>query len=236
MYLLFILWKTAEHDQPLFCLALSCFFPLTLILSTLLNFLYSCYLRLESQTTRRSSDLLEHLFYYDRLVEGVPQTCLTWTSSKNTSCVEVNEGSCYLSQQDGTCLISTSSLLYLANNMEKLKKSSFHLCFCIIFFSILKCTYSFSSGSWLSMINHCFVWRRLVFFHLPSFFIPCWIFCIFVILDESIKKSRLTVDLHTASKQLWWKWQLMSLVVYMRPSLFSIEFARIFSSSTFDTR
>ena len=49
MYLLFILWKTVEHDQPFFCLALSCFFPLTLILSTLLNFLYSCYLRLESQ-------------------------------------------------------------------------------------------------------------------------------------------------------------------------------------------
>ena len=49
MYLLCILWKTIEHDQPLFCLALSCFFPLTLILCTLLNFLYSCYLRLESQ-------------------------------------------------------------------------------------------------------------------------------------------------------------------------------------------
>ena len=49
MYLLFILWKTVEHDQPLFCLALSCFFPPTLILRTLSNFLYSCYLRLESQ-------------------------------------------------------------------------------------------------------------------------------------------------------------------------------------------
>ena len=49
MYLLFILWKTVEHDQPLFFLALSCFFPLTLILITLLNFLYSCYLRLEYQ-------------------------------------------------------------------------------------------------------------------------------------------------------------------------------------------
>ena len=49
MYLLCILWKPVDHDQPLFCLALSCFFPLTLIIRTLLNFLYSCYLRLESQ-------------------------------------------------------------------------------------------------------------------------------------------------------------------------------------------
>ena len=49
MYLLFILWKSVENDQPFFCLTLSCFFPLTLILCTLLNFLYSFYLRLESQ-------------------------------------------------------------------------------------------------------------------------------------------------------------------------------------------
>ena len=49
MYLLFILWNPVEHNRPLFCLALSCFLPLTLILSTLLNFLYSCSLRLEYQ-------------------------------------------------------------------------------------------------------------------------------------------------------------------------------------------
>ena len=49
MYLLFILWKSVEHNQPLFCLVLSWLFPLTLILSTLLNFLYYCYLRLEYQ-------------------------------------------------------------------------------------------------------------------------------------------------------------------------------------------
>ena len=49
MYLLFILWKSVDHNQPLFCLALSCFFPLTLILITLLKFQYSCSLKLESQ-------------------------------------------------------------------------------------------------------------------------------------------------------------------------------------------
>ena len=47
IYLLFILWKTVEHYQPLFCLALSCFFPLTLILFTLLNILFSCNFRYE---------------------------------------------------------------------------------------------------------------------------------------------------------------------------------------------
>ena len=57
MYLLFILWKTVEHNPPLFCLAMSCFFPLTLIMSTLLNFLYFCYLRLESQKVYINSGL-----------------------------------------------------------------------------------------------------------------------------------------------------------------------------------
>ena len=56
MYLLFILWKLVEHNQPLFWLALSCFFPLTPILSTLLNFLYSCYLRLESHCHQNGFD------------------------------------------------------------------------------------------------------------------------------------------------------------------------------------
>ena len=89
---------------------------------------------------------------------------------------------------------------------------------------------------WLIVINRFFVWRRLASFHLPSFLVPCWIFCILVILGWSPKKARLTVDLHTASKPFWWRWQLMSLVVYLSPSLFSIEFARIFSSSKFDKR
>ena len=57
MYLLFILWKSVENNQQLLCLALSWFFPLTLILSTLLNFLYTCYLRLESQNYRLTVDL-----------------------------------------------------------------------------------------------------------------------------------------------------------------------------------
>ena len=56
--------------------------------------------------------------------------------------------------------------------------SSFYLCLCITFFSIIICTYSLSSGRRLSMINHCFVWRCIASFHLPSFFLPCWIFCI----------------------------------------------------------
>ena len=34
---------------------------------------------------------------------------------------------------------------------------------------MLICTYSLSSGSWLNIINHCFVWRCLASFHLPSF-------------------------------------------------------------------
>ena len=48
MYLLFYLWKYVDRNQPLFCLARSCFFPHTLILCTLLNLLYFCYFRLES--------------------------------------------------------------------------------------------------------------------------------------------------------------------------------------------
>ena len=38
MYLLFTLWKSVEHNQSFFCLEISCFFSITLILSTLLNF------------------------------------------------------------------------------------------------------------------------------------------------------------------------------------------------------
>ena len=49
LYLLFILWKSVENNQPLFNLTLYCFFPLTLILCTWLNSLYFCSLRLEYQ-------------------------------------------------------------------------------------------------------------------------------------------------------------------------------------------
>ena len=68
------------------------------------------------------------------------------------------------------------------------------------FFAILIYAYSLSSGIWLNIINHCFVWSRLASFHLPSFLAPCWIFCILVLLSWSLKKARLTVDLNTALK------------------------------------
>ena len=45
------------------------------------------------------------------LVTGGPLTCWMWTSSKKTSWVDVRDGSFSLSYQDGSCLISTSSLL-----------------------------------------------------------------------------------------------------------------------------
>ena len=79
-------------------------------------------------------------------------------------------------------------------------KSSCYICFCITFFAIMICTYSLSSGSSLSMINHCFVCRCLDYFHLPSFLVPCWIFFILVISGWSLKEAISTVDLHTASK------------------------------------
>ena len=49
VYLPCIIWKSVGHNQPLLRLAPSCFFPLTLILRTLLNLLYYCFLKLESQ-------------------------------------------------------------------------------------------------------------------------------------------------------------------------------------------
>ena len=55
-------------------------------------------------------------------------------------------------------------------------------------FEFLFCTYYFPSGSLLSIINHCFVWCRLDSFHLPSLFVPCWIFFIFVLLGCSLKR------------------------------------------------
>ena len=47
LFLPFILWKSVEHNQLLFHLAPPCFFSLTLILRTLLNFLYFFSLRLD---------------------------------------------------------------------------------------------------------------------------------------------------------------------------------------------
>ena len=57
LYLLFILWKSDEHNQPLFCLVPSCFFPRIFILRNLLNYLYFCSLRLESQKVYINSGL-----------------------------------------------------------------------------------------------------------------------------------------------------------------------------------
>ena len=81
------------------------------------------------------------------------------------------------------------------------------------FIAILICTYSLSSGYRLIIINHCFVWRCLTSFHLTSFLVPCLIFCILVILGWSLKKARLTVYLHTASKPFRRRLQLMRWVV-----------------------
>ena len=61
MYLLFILWNPVEHNIPLFRLVPSCLFPLTLILSTLLNFLYSCSLGLEYQKGYINSGLTHRI-------------------------------------------------------------------------------------------------------------------------------------------------------------------------------
>ena len=47
-HLLFLLWKSVDHNQPLLHLSIPCLFPLTLILCSLLYFLNSCYSRLES--------------------------------------------------------------------------------------------------------------------------------------------------------------------------------------------
>ena len=68
------------------------------------------------------------------------------------------------------------------------------------FFPITVCTYYLSSGRWLRTINHCFARLCIASFDLPSFFVPCWIFCILVILGWGLKKARWTVDLHTSSK------------------------------------
>ena len=67
-------------------------------------------------------------------------------------------------------------------------------------FVMLICTYYLSSGSRLIITNHRFVCHRLAYFNLPSLFVHCWIFCIFVLLGWSIKKDILTLDLQTTLK------------------------------------
>ena len=91
---------------------------------------------------------------------------------------------------------------------------------------------------WKSVDNYqpLFCLASSLFFPLTLILRSLLNFLYFLFLGASLKKAKLKVDLHTASKPFRWRWQLMSLVVYMRPSLFSIEFEKIFSSSTFDTR
>ena len=48
-------------------------------------------------------------------------------------------------------------------------------------------------------------------------------FCILVLLGCSLKKARLTVDLHTAWKPLCCWWRLMRWVVYRRPIFFLLH-------------
>ena len=48
LHLLFLLWKSVEHDQPLLHMPIPCLFPISLILRTLLYFLNFCYFMLES--------------------------------------------------------------------------------------------------------------------------------------------------------------------------------------------
>ena len=49
LVLLFIFWKSVNNNQPLFHLAPSYFFSISSILYTLLNYLYYCYLTLDSK-------------------------------------------------------------------------------------------------------------------------------------------------------------------------------------------
>ena len=58
-----------------------------------------------------------------------------------------------------------------------------------------------SYGSLLIIINICVTWRIIAYFHLPSFFVNFWIFCLF--------KVGLTVDLHTVSKPCVLRWQFI---------------------------
>ena len=62
------------------------------------------------------------LWSFNLLVVGGPLTCSMWTSPKKTIWVDVREGSCSLSYQYVTCLISPSSLLELTKNTEKVKQ------------------------------------------------------------------------------------------------------------------
>ena len=59
---------------------------------------------------------------FNLFATGGPLTCWMWTSSKKTIWVDFRDGSCSLSYQDDSCLISTSSLFKITNNMEKVKR------------------------------------------------------------------------------------------------------------------
>ena len=86
MYLLFILWDLVENNQPLFYLELSCFFPLTLILCTLLNSLYFCSLMSESQKGHINSGLTHcnKTFVVTLLMRWVVQCRPRWFSIAST--------------------------------------------------------------------------------------------------------------------------------------------------------
>ena len=61
------------------------------------------------------------LCLFTLLVTDGPLTCCMWTSSKKTICVDVRYGSGSFLYQYSSCLISTSSLSEIMNNMEKMK-------------------------------------------------------------------------------------------------------------------
>ena len=73
-HLLFILRKSVEHDQLLLHLSMPCFFPLTLILCSLLYLLNSCYFRLESPIGYINSGP----------THCIVTTCLTMTINKES--------------------------------------------------------------------------------------------------------------------------------------------------------
>ena len=61
------------------------------------------------------------LCLFTLLVTVGPLTCWMWTSPKKTIWLDVRDGSCSLSYQDGSCPIYTSSLFGITNNTDKVK-------------------------------------------------------------------------------------------------------------------
>ena len=91
-----------------------------------------------------------------------------WNLLKNTSWVDFNEGSWFLSQQNGTCLISTSPLLSLANNMGKLKWVELLYIFSLLFFRGFVLYLLFILWKLVEHNQPLFFWRRPASFHLPA--------------------------------------------------------------------